>query len=117
MKTEERKNNLMPNNIPRYIRCYDNGGETFDRYTVIFSGRYRRYKTFEDEKRLPRYYSYVSMSTNPFHPQGFGQHGESKYFIDKPKYSHLGKKIKFIDLPEDCKMLVRNEYKNIWNIK
>lgn len=39
-------------------RYYDNGGETADRYSVVFSGRgfwYARY-----------------MSENPFHPQGVG---------------------------------------------
>ena len=32
----------MPGNIPRYIRCYDNQGKSFDRYTVVYTGRYRK---------------------------------------------------------------------------
>jgi hypothetical protein len=31
-----RKQKLMPNNIPRYIRIYDNFN-FFDRYTVVFT--------------------------------------------------------------------------------
>ena len=112
-----RKENLMPNNIPRYIRCYDNKGKSFDRYTVVFTGRYRRYKKLEDERKLPKYYVYLAMCANPFHPQGFGQRGEGNSLIDKPSYKHLGKKIKFNDLPADCQKLVINDYVNIWNIK
>lgn len=91
---------------PRYIRCYDNGGETFDRYTVVFTGRYR-HKTNGS-------YLYVGMSENPFHPQGFGQHGESNDPLDWPKYSHLGKKIPFDSLPDACKKLVTGDYNELW---
>ena len=86
-----RKQNLMPGNIPRYIRCYDNQGKSFDRYTVVYTGRYRK---------CPRdQFRYIGMSAHPFHPQGFGQHGASDDLIDKPTYSHLGKKITFKQLP------------------
>lgn len=36
-----RKDQLLPGGVPKYIRCYDNGGKTCDRYTVVFTGRYR----------------------------------------------------------------------------
>ena len=105
---ENRTQRLIPNGTPRYIRCYDNEGKTFDRYTVVFTGNYKKdFRTFV----------YVAMSCNPFHPQGFGQHGESENTpIDRPTYSHLGKKITFNDLPEDCKKLVVQDYKGIWEI-
>jgi hypothetical protein len=64
----------MPNGIPRYVRCYDNGGETFDRFTVVFSGRYRHLTGGE--------FWHVGMSEHPFHPQGFGQHGGHTQQID-----------------------------------
>ena len=107
----ERKNSLMPDGIPRYIRCYDNGGETFDRYTVVYTGRYL-HKTNGSSW-------YVGMSNNPFSPQGFGQHGETnnRQPVDKPSYKHLGKKIKFVDLPEDCQRLVIDDYTDLWNIE
>ncbi len=89
---------------PRYIRIYDKP-DTFDRYTIIFS-RLRN-----------SYFHYIGLSINPFHPQGYFQHGESNYPIDYPKYSHLGKKIKFDNLPADVKKAVLVEYKSIWNVE
>lgn len=102
-----RKEQFMPNDIPRWIRIYDNLGETFDRYTVVFTGRY---------KGRDGICHYLGMSENPYHPQGFGQHGESQDVIDRPKYGHLGKKIKFTDLPEDCQRAVIGDYEEIWRI-
>lgn len=100
----ERAGELMPNGIPKYIRCYDNGGETFDRYTVVYS------------RTNDGVCHYVGMSEHPFHPQGFGQHGEDKAIIDRPRYSHLGKKISFEELPKDCKKLVLLDYKDFWKL-
>lgn len=76
----------------KYPMCYDNGGETADRYTVI-------YKKEGD---------YVGMSSEPFHPQGIGQHGEGC----QPG-EHLGKLIYFGDLPEDCQKLVASDMKEV----
>jgi len=102
MTREER---LMPNGIPRWIRCYDMGEDyCWDRYTVVYTS-------------VNGYYPYVGMGSNPFHPQGFGQHGEGPLGpIDRPKYSHLGKKIGFKSLPIDCQKLVIEDYKEIWNL-
>lgn len=96
---------LTKEHTPKYIRCYDNGGETADRYTVVFTGRY-------DKKANG--YCYVGMSGDPFHPQGIGMHGEHSYFIDKPSYKHLGKKIKFDDLTERCQQLVMRDYADLY---
>lgn len=86
----KRKESLMPNGIPRYIRCYDNGGETLDRYTVVFTGRYTH--------KTGRAFWYLGMNAAPY--QGIGQHGETMYKpVDRPTYGHLGKKIKFETLP------------------
>ena len=107
-KKKLRSARLLPNGIPRYIRCYDSGENgSFDRYTVCYTGNYRG-KT--------DWFQYVGMSTYPFHPQGFGQHGESETQIDRPTYGHLGKKIKFEDLPQDCQKLVLQDYKEIWKL-
>jgi hypothetical protein len=75
----------MPNGNPKYIRCYDNQGETADRYTVVYIG--------------------------------IDDHVESDTQIDYPYYSHLGKKIKFEDLPEDYKTLVVRDYVYLWDLK
>lgn len=104
----DRKIRLLPDGIPKYVHCYDNGGKTIDRYTVVFTGRYT-HKTGGE-------HWYVGMSGAPFHPQGFGQHGSSRDQIDYPTYGHLGKKIKFTDLPESCQKLVLNDYISLWDI-
>lgn len=107
-KQAERKEALVPNGIPRYIRCYDNGGETADRYTVVYTGNYTH--------KTNRSFWYVGMSGSPFHPLGIGIHGDSEFRpIDRPTYSHLGKKIKFQDLPEDCQKLVMQDYLYLWD--
>lgn len=76
----------------RSIRCYDNGGKTCDRYTVVFmESPERDYDTF----------TALAMNEEPFHPQGFGQHT-----IATPG-RHLGKRIPFSKLPPDCQKLVK----------
>lgn len=108
-KQNERKLSLLPNGKPKYVRCYDNGGESFDRFTVVFTGRYT-HKTNGG-------HWYVGMSENPFHPQGFGQHGDTEFqCVDRPTYGHLGKKISFDSLPEDCQKLVMQDYMDLWDI-
>jgi hypothetical protein len=102
-----RRERFMPNDVPRHIRAYDNGGKTFDRYTVVYTGNYRGRNGCD----------YVGMSSNPFHPQGFCIHGWNETVIDYPKYSHLGRKIKFKDLPEDCQRLVIRDYTEIWRLE
>jgi hypothetical protein len=104
----ERKNKLLPNSKPRYIRCYDNGGETADRYTVVYTGHYTQ--------KTDRQFWFVNMNASPFHPQGIGMHGEHSEQIDRPTYSHLGKKITFDQLPEDCRKLVLQDYVYLWSI-
>jgi hypothetical protein len=105
---KSRTERLLPGGTPRYIRCYDNGGKSFDRYTVVFTGRYK--------KKTGGMFLDLRMSANPFHPQGFGQHGESDMQIDWPTYGHLGKKIQFKDLPEDCQKLVMSDYRDLWDL-
>ncbi len=92
---------------PRYIRIYDNGGKTVDRYTVVYTR-----KSITRER--PYWYMDVCMSGSPFHPQGVCQHGEYTYLIDRPTYSHLGRKITWNDLPEDCKGVVMQDYAELW---
>jgi hypothetical protein len=106
-KQKVRYDRLMPNGNPRYIRCFDNNGKSVDSYTVTFTGHYTH--------NTDHQYWYLGMSSNPFHPQGVGQHGESDRQIDTPSYKHLGKKISFDDLPEDCKALTIQTYLYLWN--
>ncbi len=74
------------------IRCYDNGGKTFDRYTVVYMNQPER------ERGL---YAAIGASEEPFHPMGFGQHCTAM------PGRHLGRRIAFEDLPQDVQKMVR----------
>ena len=97
------------------VAIYDNGGTdkpngSVDRYTVFYTRRGMKgldYIAFiKNGKKLWRpKYPFVAMSREPFHPQGFGQHGEGVRGI------HCGHLIAFADLPEDCQKLVHQDLK------
>jgi len=113
--TIKRLVSFLPKGVPKNIRAYDNNGESIDRYTVVFTGRYRGEGWFQ----------YLAMNSAPFHPQGFGQHGESQTQIDVNNWGfapamgrkcHLGKRIPFSELPPDCQKLVMRDYRSIWEL-
>ena len=105
----ERAEKLLPDGKPRYVRCYDNGGKTADAYTVVFTGNYTKWTHGE--------HWVLGMSGNPFYPTGICMLNSYRYLIDYPTYSHLGKKIGFKKLPEDCQKAVLQDYVYLWNIK
>lgn len=76
------------------IRCYDNGDRSADRYTVVYM--------FCPE-RAYRSYSAIGMNHEPFHPQGIGMHCAAV------PGKHLGKRIRFSDLPADCQKAVTQD--------
>ena len=106
-KQKDRYAKLVQNGIPRYIRCYDNNGKSIDAYTVTFTGHYR--------DKSDGVFWYLGMSSNPFHPQGVGYQNVSEFQIDRPSYSHLGKKIKYEDLPAECQTFVMITYLSLWD--
>lgn len=73
------------------VRIYDNGGKTADRFTSVY---------MDSPERQPGMYECIGMSENPFHPQGFGMHSSAM------PGAHLGKRIRFDDLPDACKRLL-----------
>lgn len=73
------------------VRIYGNGGKTIDRYTAVYMSM---------PEHAPNTYASVGMSAEPFHPQGFGQH------CTATPGRHLGKRIKFKELPKDCQRLI-----------
>lgn len=90
---------------PKYVRIYDNGGATADRYTVVFT-----------KKSNPC--EYIGMSSQPYHPTfGVFTRGDSFFPIDRPKSSHLGKHISFAKLPLDCQEIVLREYADLWGFQ
>lgn len=73
----------------KIIGVYDNGGETFDRYTIVLD-------SFQNET-LEKFkmYECLGLSSNPGDPQGFSQ------WTTCQMGRHLGKKLKFEELPEN----------------
>ena len=122
MSQKDRLQRLLPNGYPRYVRVYDNGGKTMDRYTVVFTGRYNN----RVDRKL-REYLHMGMSENPLSPQGFCQLSGTQQIIDvdekdhrwTPEYgasNHLGKRIHWHELPEDCRKAALHAYKEIWDL-
>lgn len=81
------------------LRCYDNGGKTFDRYTVV-PPRWAK----EERERHPGSFSAIGSSEHPFHPQGFGQ------TVSATPGPHLGKRVKWTDLPPDVQKFARQVF-------
>ena len=84
------------------IKIFDNGGKTFDRYTVIYLDTPYYEGAFLYSENI-YIYEARGMSKNPYHPQGFGQMCAAQLG------PHLGSEIGFDDLPEDCQRLVRSD--------
>jgi hypothetical protein len=105
------------------VRCYDNGGESADRYTVCFTGNAG---TIRDDSGR-RWSQYRGMSAHPRDPQGFGQWGEncgphldvnaSGFAPAIGRKCHLGTRIPFASLPPDCRRLVLDDYVELWGIE
>ena len=76
---------------------------TAERYTAVFTG-------FLSVKK-PGEYLYLSMSEDPLAPGGSTlRHG-------RPPYERMGREIPFKDLPEDCRRLVLDTYKDLWGLQ
>lgn len=118
---------LLPGGVPRYVRCYDNGGTTADRYTVLFTGKAAPMRAPGRDTQYP----YLGMDAQPSHPQGYGQSGFSSGqpadtfprdghgYVRPPGIggkNHLGRRIPFSDLPKACQQLVVAHYRGIWSL-
>jgi hypothetical protein len=82
------------------LRCYDNGGKTADRYTVIPPRWAHAYRLERD----PRAFESIAANACPFHPQGFGQHT-----LAEPG-PHLGRRVAWSDLPADVQRFARQSF-------
>lgn len=107
-KEQARLDRLFPNQEPKNIRIYDNGGRSVDRFTIVFTGRY--------PNRPAGYTEFLAMSNNPSSPQGVNLFDSRPGQIDKPKYAHLGKRIKFADLPQACRETTTSTYLSLWKL-
>ena len=95
------------------LRCYDNGGRSFDRYTIVPPRWAREERNSRENGWTPgvsagaNYYAFdaIASSEDPFHPQGFGQHVSG--VMPGP---HLGKRVKWEDLPVDVQAFARQSF-------
>ena len=78
----------------KIMAVYDNQGKSLDRYTVVLH-------EFADAEN---HYTCLAMSSNPTHPQGIGLHSSCKMG------KHMGKRIKFYQLPSECQIVVKSMY-------
>ncbi len=89
-------NTIIVNGKRKVCRIWDTGPDgPVDRYTIAFKGW-----------RLAGHgmvYPYLAANDAPFHPLGFGQHGESRTFLTG---RHLGRRIRFDDLPDQVQRFV-----------
>lgn len=76
------------------IYCYDNGGKSADRYTVVY---------LNEPQNTPCTFNCLAMSAEPFHPQGVGMHNNAM------TGRHLGERIMFAALPIDCQKIVKRD--------
>jgi len=83
----------MNANIFKNVKFYDNGGKSLDRYTVVYL----------DDPEGNGFFGARGMCSNPCSPQGIG------CYVSAMPGRHLGKRIKFEQLPEKCKKLVLSD--------
>ena len=102
----KRKHLYRANGTPKRIRCYMYKGKDrpIDYITVVF--------TYACHAGFPQgSVQYRAMNENPYHPAyGFCQWGEAWQW----NFKAGGSRVNFSDLPEDCKEIVRYDYKSIW---
>lgn len=100
--------------VKRYgtvLRCYDNEGRSFDRYTIIpprWANEYRNssengWRAGAGENRYA--FDGIASSVDPFHPQGFGMHVSG--IMPGP---HLGRRVRWDDLPADVQRFARQSF-------
>lgn len=91
---DDLKRRIKEQGYGRIIAVYDSGDKTIDRYGVYFN-----------VIANPRGHKEVfGMSSNPTHPQGFGQWSAGQ------TGRHNGKSITFDQLPEECQRAIDNQF-------
>lgn len=78
---------------PEYVlACYDNGGKTCDRYTILFGGSLW-------EPSMGRIVLYLGLSDDPGRANGFSQWGE----MPAHNRDACGRHVRWLDLPEEIR--------------
>lgn len=94
-----------PTILQRYgtvLRCYDNGGKTADRFTIIPPRWARAYANASTSDPLA--WEALAANSEPFHPQGIGMH------VTAHPGHHLGKRVKWSELPTDVQRFARQSF-------
>ena len=105
MRITERCRRLMPNGVPRWIRCYVNEAEA-NPFVVLYTGRYTH--------KTERQHLAVNCGRDPFWPQGYCVHVETPVPLDSKR--RPGRRIRFEDLPREVKDVVLVDYVYLWDI-
>lgn len=100
-KPRRQSKRWLDGDCPKGVLAIYDDSRTFDRYTVFFTEP--AYGTTYADMVL----SYIGMSENPFHPQGFGQNGElTAHDTARFRYENSKRAAKWSSLPEAVKKCV-----------
>ena len=83
------------------VLCFLSGEPVVDKYTIVYPD------TLDPASQRVMY---LAANDHPFHPQGFGQHGEMPLANVTPEV--LGKPIPFTALPPDVQEAVQQDLEN-----
>ena len=92
--------------IDRYgtvLRCYDNGGRSFDRYTILPPHWAVEYKAGR-RVGVGTLWAAIGSGEHPFHPQGFGM------YVQAVAGAHLGRRVRWDTLPADVQKFARQTF-------
>lgn len=81
------------------LRCYDNGGKTADRYTII-PPRWAKSYRYPN----PWHFDCIGCNKEPFHPHGIGMH------VVAAPGPHLGRRVHWGELPADVQRFARQAF-------
>lgn len=99
MNSRRQTKRWLDGDCPKGVLAIYDDPRTIDRYTVFYV-----------EPVIDDVLCYVAMNAAPFHPQGFGQHGElHRSDVAHYRYANAHHAARWSDLPEDCKRLVRQD--------
>lgn len=76
---------------------------TAERYKMVITGLFGLKK--------PDEYPYLTMSGDELAP------GESSLHLGRTPYERMGCEVSFEDLPEYCRLLVLNVYRDLWGLQ
>lgn len=76
---------------------------TAERYKMVITGLFSLKK--------PDEYPYLTMSGDELAP------GESSLHLGRTPYERMGCEVSFEDLPEYCRLLVLNVYRDLWGLQ